>query len=99
MHLSRQQPVEDVVVSLQTRLLVRHTRFLQQICKQCMKVFKQLQVVDAYLRTVFQMAASTSNGLNEIIRLILILSFHAVIDTVGLFISLTILHGVTYRYV
>ena len=30
--VSRQQPVEDVVVTLETRLLERHARFLQQVC-------------------------------------------------------------------
>jgi len=31
--LSTQQPVEDVVVPLKARLLVRHTGLLQQVCK------------------------------------------------------------------
>lgn len=27
------EPVKDVVVSLQTRLLIGHTRFLEQVCE------------------------------------------------------------------
>ena len=36
--LVAEQPVEDVVVPLETRLLVRHTRLLQQVCNTSVKI-------------------------------------------------------------
>ena len=39
--LTRQEPVEDVVVTLYARQLIGNTRFLQQICKymsQCIQM-------------------------------------------------------------